>query len=451
METDVPLGCFLLAINNININPITAAHLLAFLMLIILIIISAFISGSEVAFFGLGAKEKDEIDAEKHRNDALIKKQLKKLDYLLATILTVNNFVNVGIVLLSAHLTNQLFDFSDNKTLGFIIQTVVITFILLLFGEILPKVWANDHTLTFARLMARPLNFFSHIFKPLTSFLVVSTNVVNKRIESKQQNISRDDLSAALELTSEELTEEKELLEGIIKFGNINVADIMTSRVDVTDVDIKSSFKKVIAIIVKSGYSRIPVYTDSPDNIKGILYIKDLLPHLQKQSFRWQSLIRPPYFVPETKMINDLLSEFQTNKIHLAIIVDEYGGTSGIITLEDVLEEIVGEISDEFDAPDNNYKLNKDGTMVFEGKTSLHDFCKICQLEEEVFEEAKGEADSLAGMLLEVHGEMPQRFDEITILGYKFKVFAVDDRRIIKVKFFPKKEGIKKNNKHKNK
>lgn len=439
MEPD-PLSCTLLIINAITAFPITATHIISFLILILLIISSAFISGSEVAFFGLETKEKEELKLEKHANDKSVVKQLNKLDYLLATILTANNFINVGIVLLTSQLTNTLFDFSHNVALGFVIQTVLITFILLLFGEILPKVYANNHALSFARIMAKPLDFLSRIFKPLTAFLVVSTNLVNRRIARKYQNLSRNDLSTALELTSEELTEEKELLEGIIKFGNINVADIMTSRVDVTDLDIKSSFEDVIATIVSSGFSRIPVYSETPDNVKGLLYIKDLLPHLQKSNFRWQSLIRPPYFVPETKMINDLLEEFQTTKVHMAIIVDEYGGTSGIISLEDIIEEIVGEISDEFDIPDDSYKVNKDGTIVFEGKTPIHDFCKITKIDEEIFDEVKGEADSLAGMLLEVCGKMPKRYDEIEVLDYKFKVFAVDDRRIIKVKFFPLKK-----------
>lgn len=439
MEPEDPFSHTLLLINTITASPINATHIFAFIILILLIISSAFISGSEVAFFGLEAKEKEELKQIKHNNDKIVIKQLNNLDYLLATILTANNFVNVGIVLLTSHLTNILFDFSDNQTLGFIIQTVVITFILLLFGEILPKVYANNHSLASARVMAKPLNFLSKIFKPLTSFLVVSTNLVNRRLARNHQYISRDDLSTALELTSEELTEEKELLEGIIKFGNISVADIMTSRVDVTDLDIKCSFEKVLSTIIESGFSRIPVYSETPDQVKGILYIKDLLPHLQKSNFRWQSLIRAPYFIPDTKMINDLLQEFQTAKVHMAIIVDEYGGTSGIVTLEDVIEEIVGEISDEFDAVDDSYKINKDGTIVFEGKTPIHDFCKITKIEEDVFDDIKGEADSLAGMLLEVHGQMPHRYDEIEILQYKFKVFAVDDRRIIKVKYFPEK------------
>jgi len=439
LETDDPLSCTLLVLNTITASPVNATHIISFIILLLLIVISAFISGSEVAFFGLEAKDKDELKQDKHASDKAVNAHLGQLDYLLATILTTNNFVNVGIVLLTAHLSNELFDFSQNPTLGFIIQTVLITFILLLFGEILPKVYANNHALRFARMMARPLTFLGRLFKPLTAFLVGSTNLVNKRLAGHHQNISRDDLSTALELTSEELTEEKELLEGIIKFGNISVVDIMTSRVDVTDLDIKSSFEHVINTIVSSGYSRIPVYAETPDNVKGVLYIKDLLPHLQKKSFRWQSLIRSPYFVPETKKINDLLEEFQSNKIHMAIIVDEYGGTSGIVTLEDVLEEIVGEISDEFDVADVSHKVNKDGTIIFEGKTPIHDFCKICDIDEDIFEDIKGEADSLAGMLLEVHGALPEGDDQIHVLDYKFKVVAVDDRRIIKVKYYPHK------------
>ncbi len=441
LEPEDPFSYALLIINSITASPIAVAHIIEFLFLLLLIISSAFISGSEVSFFGLESKDKEDLKQAKHNNDKIVLKHLEKMDYLLATILTVNNFANVGIVLLTSHLTNQLFDFSQSPTLGFIIQTVVITFILLLFGEILPKVYANNHALVFARRMARPLDILGRIFRPLTSFLVVSTNMVNRRMVNKHQNISRDELSTALELTSEELTEEKELLEGIIKFGNISVADIMTSRVDVTDLDIKSDFQKVTSTIIESGFSRIPVYAGTPDNVKGILYIKDLLPYLDKSTFRWQSLIRPPYFVPETKMINDLLVEFQTAKVHMAIIVDEYGGTSGIVTLEDIIEEIVGEISDEFDEPDDNYSIDKDGSIIFEGKTPLHDFYKITKIKEEIFEEVKGEADSIAGLLLETSGQMPQQNDEIEILDYKFIILAVDDRRIIKVRFYPHNEN----------
>ncbi len=443
METDDPLSFMLFCLNAVAVNPIAVSHLVVFVILLLLIAASAFISGSEVAFFGLDAKAKAELKQEKHGSDKNILKQLDELDYLLATILTANNFVNVSIVLIISYLTNQLFDFSENETLGFIIQTVGITFILLLFGEILPKIYASTRALPFARLMSRPLMILQSLFKPLTSFLVVSTNIVNKRLarhHQNHQNISRDELSTALELTSEELTEEKELLEGIIKFGNITVADIMTSRVDVTDINIKSSFSDVIATITKSGFSRIPIYTDTPDNVKGVLYIKDLLPHLQKQNFRWQTLIRQPYFVPDTKKINDLLEEFQSNKIHMAIIVDEYGGTAGIVTLEDILEEIVGEISDEFDVPEDSYKLNAaDGTFIFEGKISIRDFCKVIKYDEEEFEELRGESDTLAGMILEVHGEIPQQGEKISVANNEFQIMEVDNRRIIKVKYYPQK------------
>ncbi len=443
METDDPLSFMLFCLNAVTVNPVAVSHLVVFVILLLLIAASAFISGSEVAFFGLDAKAKAELKQEKHGSDKNILKQLDELDYLLATILTANNFVNVSIVLIISYLTNQLFDFSENETLGFIIQTVGITFILLLFGEILPKIYASTRALPFARLMSRPLMILQSLFKPLTSFLVVSTNIVNKRLarhHQNHQNISRDELSTALELTSEELTEEKELLEGIIKFGNITVADIMTSRVDVTDINIKSSFSDVIATITKSGFSRIPIYTDTPDNVKGVLYIKDLLPHLQKQNFRWQTLIRQPYFVPDTKKINDLLEEFQSNKIHMAIIVDEYGGTAGIVTLEDILEEIVGEISDEFDVPEDSYKLNAaDGTFIFEGKISIRDFCKVIKYDEEEFEELRGESDTLAGMILEVHGEIPQQGEKISVENHEFQIMEVDNRRIIKVKYYPQK------------
>lgn len=396
------------------------------------------ISGSEVAFFSLEPRDIEKLKTNDiEASDRQILSFLKVPDRLLATILIANNFINVGIVILLSYFSNDLFNFQESPVLGFVLEVVVITFMLLLFGEIMPKVYATKHGLKMARLMALPLKYLERIFNPFVSFLISSTNFVNRHVSRKTGNISMDELSSVLELTSEELTEDKEMLEGIIKFGNISVAEIMTSRIDTVDLDIKSNYNKVMAVIVESGFSRIPVYHTSPDKIKGILYIKDLLPHLNKgENFRWQSLIRAPYFVPETKKINDLLEEFQTNKIHMAIVIDEYGGTSGIVTLEDILEEIVGEISDEFDDDETNYTRESDGSYVFEAKTMLNDFFKITGIDEVHFENVRGDADTLAGLILESRGEIPDKHEEITIANCKFKILAADDRRIKKLRVY---------------
>ncbi len=404
----------------------------------LLLIFSAFISGSEVAVFSLEPSDIDQIRKSSNPREKLLRRLIAKPDKLLATILIANNFINVAIVMLSAYITGSLFDFSQHEMLGFVIQVLVVTFLLLLFGEILPKVYASSNALNFALLMSKPLQVLSQTFSPVSRLLISSTNIFNNRMARKGQNLSMDDLSTALQLTSEELEEDKEILEGIIKFGNISVAEIMTARVDVIDLNIKSDFNKVIAVIVESGYSRIPVFQNSPDNIKGVLYIKDLIPHLQKgNTFRWQSLIRPAYFVPETKKISDLLEDFQTNKIHLAVVIDEYGGTCGIITLEDILEEIVGEISDEFDVDESLFQEEADGSIVFHGKVQLNDYYKITQIDEGDFEEFRGDADSLAGLILETTNDLPSKNDEVMILEHRFKILSVDDRRIKKIQYYP--------------
>lgn len=440
MESD-PYLLTIIAIGN-YIQPITVGVIVSLLATVLLLIFSAFISGSEVAVFSLEPNDLDEIRRSTETKEKLLRRLISKPDKLLATILIANNFINVAIVMLSAYITGALFDFSQHEMLGFVIQVLIVTFLLLLFGEILPKVYASSNALNFALFMTKPLQVLSRVFSPISRILISSTNIFNNRMARKSQNLSMDDLSTALQLTSEELEEDKEILEGIIKFGNISVAEIMTARVDVTDLNIKSDFNKVIAVIVESGYSRIPVFQNSPDNIKGVLYIKDLIPHLNKgNTFRWQSLIRPAYFVPETKKISDLLEDFQTNKIHLAVVIDEYGGTCGIITLEDILEEIVGEISDEFDVDESLYQLEADGSFIFNGKVQLNDFYKITELDESVFDEYRGDADSLAGLILETTNDLPDKNDVVLINNCRFKVLAVDDRRIKKIQYFPKAEN----------
>ena len=411
--------------------------------MVLLLFCSALISGSEVALFSLSPQQVNDIEAEDNTKNKHLLKLLRMPEKLLATILIANNFVNVGIVILSSFITNSLVDFSNAETIGFIVQVVIITFLLLLFGEIIPKVYATQTSVRFSKFMAFPLFYLEKIFRPLSVILIKSTSIVNKRI-SKKQNISMGDLSQALELTADEITEEMEILEGIVNFGNINVEEIMKSRVDVIAMDVRDGFGKVKSTIIESGYSRIPVYDGTFDNVSGILYVKDLLPHHHKpNTFRWQSIIRPPYYVPETKKINDLLEEFQTQKNHMAIVVDEYGGTSGIITMEDILEEIIGDITDESDEEKDTFTLEKDGSYLFEGKTLLNDFFKIVDLDSDIFENVKGDADTLAGLLLEIKGEIPQKKEEFTYESYRFIVEAVDNRRIKKIRFLPPKVGVK--------
>ncbi|MEG1546910.1 MAG: gliding motility-associated protein GldE, partial [Bacteroides sp.] len=355
---------------------------------------------------------------------------------LLATILISNNFVNVTIIMLCNYFFASVVDFGNSEILEFLIVTVILTFLLLLFGEIMPKIYSAQHTLKFSRIAAPVIYVLRTIFKPISSLLVHSTFLVNKCIAKKNYNISVNDLSQALELTDKsEISEENNILEGIIRFGAETAKEIMTSRLDVVDLDIKSTFKEVLKCIIDNAYSRIPIYSGSHDNIKGMLYIKDLLPHLNKgDNFRWQSLIRPAYFVPETKMIDDLLRDFQTMKTHIAIVVDEFGGTSGIITMEDIIEEILGEIRDEYDTEERTYSKLNNTTYVFEAKTQLADFYKITKLSAEELEPIAEEADTLAGLLLEIKGEFPALHEKLTYGRCLFEVLEMDDRRILKVK-----------------
>jgi len=435
LET-VPLP-WLTAISwNIEYHPFTTAIAVSFFVIIILLILSALVSGTEVAYFSLSPSEKHKVSGHSSKRNSYILKNLELPDQLLATILVANNFINVGIVILSSFTLDSLVDFTNEPIIGFVVQVIAISFLILLFGEIIPKVYATHHPLKFARFIAIPLHFLIRFFKPVNSILIYSTSFLNNRIHAYNKNISVDELSQALELTSDtELKEENEILKGIVKFGNKSVAEIMHSRVDVVSADISSNYSTIMKLITETGFSRIPVYSESFDNIKGILYIKDLLPHAFKgKTFRWQSLIRPPFFVPETKKIDDLLEEFQKSKVHMAIVVDEYGGTSGIVTLEDVLEEIVGEITDEFDEDEKFHTKIGDNIYLFDGKTMLNDFYKITGSEDNVFDQFKGDADSLAGLILELKGEIPVKKDIITCKNYVFTIEAVDNRRIKQIK-----------------
>ena len=421
---------------DINFYPFSWGIVIGLAVLIVLLIFSALISGSEVAYFSLSPTDKELLKDSKTKIHQIIRDHLVVPEKLLATILVANNFINVGIVILSTYIVHNSVDFSNTPVLGFVIEVVVITFILLLFGEILPKIYASSVPLGFAELMARPLLFFSKLFLPVSAILIRSTSLVNRRMGKHSKNISIDDISQALELTSEEeLSDDKGILEGIIKFGTTSVDQIMTPRIDAVAIDITLPFDRVIETITQSGYSRIPVYSDTFDKIEGILYVKDLLPHLDKPaSYNWSLLIRPPYYVPENKKIDDLLQEFQKTKVHMAIVVDEYGGTSGIVTLEDILEEIVGDIIDEFDDDDRMFAKVNETTYLFDGKTQLNDFFRICSIDDHLLDEIKGEADTLAGLLLEMKGDFPLLHEKLAYKNMEFIVEAVDKRRIIKIK-----------------
>lgn len=444
MDPD-PLSPLLLSIIRPDALPLSAYISLA--VAIGLLFCSAFVSASEVAFFALTPTQRERLNDE--QSDDVQSKAVNSLlqmpQELLATILIANNFVNVVLIVLLTNFTTALFDFSSAPVLGFVVETVIITFLLLLFGEIMPKIFANQNALRMSKRAARPLMRLHAVLAPFVRLLVRSTSVVNNRLSKHQHNtISMDDISQAIELTTNDKDEDKDMLEGIVRFGDIEVSDIMCPRVDIVDLDIKSNYKQVLQTIIESGYSRIPVYSGSSDQIKGILYSKDLLPHIEKPAnFKWQTLIRPAYFVPESKKIDELLSEFQENKVHLAIVVDEYGGTSGLVTMEDILEEIVGDISDEYDEEQKQYTRIDDHTYIFEGKTLLNDFFKIIDADEDDFQDITDEVETLAGLVLELKGEIPKRGTKVHYGEYSFEVLAVDKRRIksIKVIINPKSAG----------
>ncbi len=422
--------------SQVGVQDLTAGPVIALALAVLLLFASGFISASEVAFFSLKPNDINRIKEGNHPADSVILDLLNNSEFLLATILIANNFVNVAIVMLCTYGINEWLDFSNVPMLGFVLETIVLTFLLLLFGEIMPKIYAKQNTLPFIHKAAPTLLNIQKICKPLAALLVHSTSTINKTLAKKKYDISVDELSKALELTSKAIPEEKEMLAEIIKFYNKTADEIMTSRLDMEDLDIKANFKEVIDTIIKCGYSRIPVYSGTEDNIKGILYIKDLLPYLDKpETFRWQSLIRPAYFVPETKKIDDLLEEFRTNKIHMAIVVDEFGGTSGIVTMEDILEEIVGEISDEYDEDEKQYIRLADGSYIFEAKIQLTDFFRVTDTDPADFEKITEEVETLAGLLLEIKGDFPRRREVIEYKNYRFQILEMDNRRILKVKF----------------
>ena len=411
--------------------------LISIVALFLLLLLSALISGAEVAFFSL-SKEKIVAAAQsKLSKDKIVVELLENPQKLLATILISNNFINILIVLIFAYIGESVFSHISSVLLKFLIEVVLVTFLILLFGEVLPKVYATRNALKFSSFMAFPLKILSKLLTFVSAPLMSLTNVIENRLGQKQSSLSVEKLSQALELTSNESTtkDEQKILEGIVSFGNTETGQIMTPRIDVFALSNMETYEKVISKIVDKGYSRNPVYSENTDDIIGVLYAKDLLPHLNKSNFKWQSLIRDPYFVPENKKLDDLLKEFQEKKNHLAIVVDEYGGTSGIITLEDVIEEIVGDINDEFDDDDVSYSKLDANNFVFEGKTNLKDFYKIVEVEDtDLFDKNKGESETIAGFILEICGKFPKKNEVIKFKPYTFKIESMDKKRIKQIK-----------------
>lgn len=412
------------------------------IVVLLLLVLSAFVSASEVAFFSLTPNQMEELEESDTLTDHQVKDLLKDPQYLLATILLANNFVNVAIIVISSLLLSMYCDFGDNQVLQFIVETVIITFIILLLGEIMPKIFARQNAMIVCRTAAAPMEMIKRIMRPFSAILVKSTSIIDKLLERHSHNnpLSMDELSHALELTESTIEEDKDILQGIVKFGNLTAASVMTPRLDMITIPFNATFDDVIHCINEHEYSRIPVLQGSYDNIRGILYAKDLIPHINRgNNFKWQTLLRQPFFVPETKKIDDLLEEFQKNRIHIAIVVDEFGGTSGLVTLEDVLEEVVGEISDEYDEDDKMYIKHSDSSFTFEAKIPLSDFIRAIDPEnnmdqDEMFAEYIEDVDTLAGLILELTGEFPKQNDHIEFYNLDFEIISMDARRITKVK-----------------
>lgn len=425
------------AFGDVALQQPTTGVIIATILAAVLLLMSAFASGSEIAFFSLSPSDVAELEDGKFDADKKIQNLRDDSERTLATILIANNFVNVTIIMLLNYVIAGVISFGERALLlQFLFTTVILTFLLLLFGEIMPKVYARQDPLKFCRRCVGGIMFARKLFWPIENILLKSGMMAEKIIQKENHVLSVDDLEQALELTDKnDIKDEQNMLKGIIRFGDETAKEVMTSRQNIVDLDIRSNYADVLKCIADNNYSRIPVYQDNTDNIRGILYIKDLLPHLTKSSnFRWQSLIRPPYFVPETKKIDDLLREFQENKVHIAIVVDEFGGTSGIVTLEDILEEIVGEINDEYDEEEKFYSKLNYNTFIFEGKTLLTDLCRILNVDDEEFEEVEGDADTLAGLLLEIKGDFPSIHEKIDYKNYTFEVMNVEERRISKIK-----------------
>ena len=443
METPDPdpeplIGLLSVVLNNF-FTGFTVNAIIGLVVLCLLLIASALISSSETAFFSLQPADIDELESCDDAKSRLVLRLREKPKTLLATILIGNNFVNVTITLLSTYIMAQLFDMENHPMAAFLLEVVVVTSLILIVSEITPKIYASKRPVKMARFVARMLNFLNGFFKPLSRLLVNSTSFMDKHLEKKKGEISMEDLSTAVDIATEESTapiEEKQMLKGIASFSEKEVSGVMIPRVDIIGVEKDMEFTEMLAIVIKSGFSRIPVYDGTLDQVEGILYVKDLLPYLDAESYEWRKLIRPAFFVPENRKINDLFQDFREKKIHIAIVVDEYGGTSGLITMEDVIEEIVGEINDEFDEAnlEEHYKKLEDGSYLFKAQTSIVDFCKVFGVDEDFFEPMQGEADTLAGLILEIEGRIPEIGFKFNFEKFQMEITDADTKRIKEVK-----------------
>ena len=410
--------------------------LFGFIAIFILLFCSAFISAAEVAYFSLTPKDIDQCAAENPAKTKIISKLLEKPKKLLATLLVANNFINIGVVILFSVVGKNLFDAIESPLLKFVVDVILVTFLILLFGEVLPKVYANRNNIKFAKLVAYPLSILDTLLSPISMPMRSLTIFLHEKLGKQKGNFSVDQLSQALELTSYEETSHKEqkILEGIVSFGNTDTKQVMSPRIDIFALEISESFSEILPKISVKGFSRIPVYRENIDHVEGVLFVKDLIPHINKKELDWVALVREPFFVPENKKLDNLLKDFQSMKIHLAIVVDEYGGTSGLVSLEDVIEEIVGDISDEFDDENLNYSQIDEKNFLFEGKINLKDFYRIVEVDENLFEKTKGEAETLAGFILEIIGNFPRKGQKIAFSNCKFTIETIDKKRIKQIK-----------------
>ena len=428
---------FLTSFLNITVGTPTPGAVVALILACILLMLSAFVSGSEIALFSLSSADMSTMDEDKYISDRKIMTMLSQPDRLLATILITNDFVNVAIVMLLNFFFLQVFDFTAApEWVEFLLLTVVLSFLLLLFGEVMPKIYSKNNVRSFARFVSHGLYLLYKLLAPFAKLLVRCTSFSERLVSKQNYSLSVDELEHALELTDKkEIGDQQNMLQSIIRFGDETVKDIMTSRMDMVMLDIHAPYDEVLRCAAENAYSRIPIYSRKQDDIRGVLYIKDLIPYLNRgESFKWQTLIRQPYFVPQTKKIDDLLCDFQAVRVHMAIVVDEYGGVSGLVTLEDIVEEIVGEINDEFDETELPYERIDEHTFIFDGKVLLADFYKIMNLDADDFDEVAGEADTLAGLLLEIKGEFPQLHETLHCNRIAFEVMQRNQHRIVKIK-----------------
>lgn len=430
-------------ISAVSTSTFSTNQILALIAALLALLVSAFVSGSEIAFFSTDSQQMADLDDDEDPKSQRILSVIRQPEQLLATILIANNLVNVTIVVLINFALGPVFECMA-PLWSFVLQTVILTFMILLFGEILPKLVANSNHMRWMRFSIGAVRAMMTILSPLSGLLVRSSGIVNKVVTKKQHDVTTDELSHALEITDVEASDDKKMLEGILRFGDTTASEVMTPRVDMTDIDISSDFKQVMSIVLDSGYSRLPVYKDTQDNIQGVLYSRDLLPYIGRadSSFEWQKLLRKPYFVPETRMIDNLLEDFRSRHLHMAIVVDEFGGTQGIVTLEDVLEEIVGDINDEYDEVEATYKRLPDDTYVFEGKTILSDFFRITGLNEEDYESVTEDCETLAGMLLAIRGDFPKEKEPLVYGRCRFLILDISNHRItsVRVKVMPENQ-----------